>query len=408
MSSSAETILVRGARQLLTLRGGGPRRGPALRDPGIIFDGALLIRDGRILEAGPSRRVENLKDARYAREIDANGRVVIPGFVDSHTQPVSIQPHAAELEAYSADAGASMLRVFRNTPGRRLEISARHLLRAMFRNGTTAIEARSGGGLDETGEMKTLRVFSRLQGSPLEIVPTYFGASAVPPEYEGRPDAYVEWMRENMLPLVRRRKRAVFVDVRCGPGGFDTRQARSYLERARALGFKLKVQAECEGGARLGAELGAIGVSHLTNVSDDDVGALAASRTIATLIPGAVFHSNQGHYPPARALIDAGVAVALASGFDRAHAPVYAMPMVIALACREMKMTPAEAICAATINGAHAIGRGDTLGSLEPGKSADFVVLDVSDYRELAWYFGANDVRMTVKGGKGGLESTHG
>lgn len=399
MSSSAETILVRGARQLLTLRGGGPRRGPAMQDPGIIFDGALLIRDGRILEAGPSRRVENLKGARYAREIDANGRVVIPGFVDSHTQPVSIQPHAAALEAYSPPVDASMVRVFRNTPGRRLEINTRHLLEAMLRHGTTAIEAKSGGGLDETGEMKTLRVFSRLQGSPLEIVPTYFGASAVPPEYDGRPDAYIEWMCERMLPLVRRRKRAVFVDVRCGPGGFDTRQARSYLERARALGFQLKVQAELEGAVRLGVELGVIGVSHLVDVSDDDVGVLAASRTITTLIPGAVFHRNQDRYPPARAFIDAGVAVALATGFDRAHSPVYSMPMVIALACREMKMTPAEAICAATINGAHAIGRAQSLGSLEPGKTADFVILDVSDYRELAWYFGVNNVRMTVKAG---------
>jgi imidazolonepropionase len=408
------TTLVRGARQLLTLRGdSGPRRGRALRELGIVPNGAVLIKDGVIVDAGPARRVEKLPEARRVREIDATGRVVMPGFVDSHTHLIFGRPRLADYEMRLAGAGyaeiaaagggiLSSVAAVRSMSAARLETQARSSLALMALHGTTTLEAKSGYALDEAGELKTLRLLARLNGFPLDIVPTYLGAHIVPPEYRGRPDAYIDWMTAEMMPQIRRRKLARFVDVYCDEGAFTLDQSRRYLEQARRLGFGLKIHAEQfarTGAARLAVELAAASADHLEQASEEDIRALAESNTIATLLPGSVFHLSLGTYAPARALIDAGAAVALATDFNPGTSPTYSMQMVLSLACTEMRMSPAEAIAAATINGAHALGRADRIGSLEPGKQADLLILNLSDYRELPYYFGTNNVGVTIKRG---------
>lgn len=408
------TTLVRGARQLLTLRGdNGPRRGPALGDLGIVANGAVLIKDGAIVDAGPAHRIERLPQARRAREIHAGGRVVMPGFVDSHTHLVFGRPRLADYEmrlagasyAEIAAAGGGILssvQAVRSMPAAHLEAQARAFLSAMARHGTTTLEAKSGYALDAAGEFKTLRVLAKLNRDPLDIVPTYLGAHIPPPEYTGQADAYVDWMAASMLPAIRRRKLARFVDAYCDSGAFTLEQSRRYLERARSLGFGLKIHAEQfarTGAARLAVSLDAASADHLEQAGEEDIRLLAQSNTMATLLPGSVFQLGLRTYAPARALIEAGAAVALATDFNPGTSPTYSMQMVLSLACTQMRMSPAEAIAAATINGAHALRLADRIGSLEPGKQADLLVLDASDYRELPYYFGGNNVHLTIKRG---------
>lgn len=410
----AQFLLVRGARQLLTLRGpSGPRRGYALRDLGLIQDGAVLIRDGVIASVGPARRVENLSEARAATEIDASGRVVMPGFVDSHTHlvcgPARLLDYELRLTGASyqeiADAGGGILlsvRTVRSTPSSRLLLQARHTLEGFIRHGTTTVEAKSGYGLDEAAELKTLRVMAALKRGPLDVLPTYLGAHAVPPEHQAAPDDYVEWMCWYLMPEIRRRRLARFVDVYCERGAFTAGQVRRYLGAARNLGFALKVHAEQfshTGGARLAVEMEAASADHLEYADQDDIVMLAASPTIATLLPAAVVHLGLDRHAPARALIEAGAAVALATDFNPGTSPTWSMPMILSLACAEMRMTPSEAISAATINGAHALRCGDHLGSLEAGKQADLLLMDVPDYREIPYHFGVNLVALTMKKG---------
>jgi imidazolonepropionase len=408
------TTLVRGACQLLTLRGdGGPRRGPALADLGLVPKGAVLIKDGAILDAGPQRRIEKLPAAKGAQEIDASGRVVMPGFVDSHTHVIFGRPRLVDYEmrlagaTYKEIAAAgggilSSMEAVRSLPAARLEAQGRAFLAAMARHGTTTLEAKSGYGLDEAGELKTLRVLRSLSAEPLDIVPTYLGAHVTPPEYRGNASRYIDWMGAEVMPKIRRRKLARFVDVYCDVSAFTLNQSRRHLENARRLGFGLKIHAEQfsrTGAALLAVELQAASADHLEQAGDQEIRALAASNTMATLLPGSVFHLGLRGYPPARALIDAGAAVALATDFNPGTSPTYSMQMALSLACTEMRMSPAEAIAAATINGAHAILCADRVGSLEPGKQADLLVLNVSDYRELPYYFGVNNVYLTMKRG---------
>jgi len=410
------TTLVRGARQLLTLRGdSGPRRGAALRDLGIVPNGAVLIKDGSIVDAGSARRIEKLPEARRAREIDACGRVVMPGFVDSHTHLVFGRPRLVDYEmrlagasyAEIAAAGGGILSsvaAVRGMSAAQLETQARAALAAMARHGTTTLEAKSGYALDEAGELKTLRLLAKLNGDPLDIVPTYLGAHIPAPEYRGNADAYIDWMATVTMPKIRRRKLARFVDIYCDDGAFTLEQAQRYLDHARRLGFGLKIHAEQfarTGAARLAVEMEAVSADHLEHAGREDIIALAESHTVATLLPGSVFHLGLRTYAPARALIEAGAAVALATDFNPGTSPTYSMQMVLSLACTEMRMSPAEAITAATINGAHALRIADRTGSLEPGKYADLLVLSVNDYRELPYYFGTNNVNLTIKGGAG-------
>ena len=383
-----------------------------MRDLGLIQDGALLIRNGVITSVGPSRRVENLSEARSAREMDATGRVVMPGFVDSHTHLVAGPARLAQWEAQAGEAvapeawpssegPATAGRSWRSLPASRLRQQARRRLEALIRLGTTTVEAKSGAGQDETGELKILRVLAALNEQPLEVVATCLAGRAIPVEYQGKADDYLEWMRTHLLPKIRRRRLARFVDVTCEPGGLGAGQARSCLESARELGFRLKVHAERaghDGGARLAVELGATSADGLEYASGDDVRLLAASPTVATLLPTGG-RGDAKCRAPARALIDAGGAVALASGFSPAVSSPGNMQMVVALACADLGLLAAEAVCAATINGAHALGLGDRVGSLEAGKQADVLILAAPDYREMAYHFGGNLVAKTLKRG---------
>jgi imidazolonepropionase len=392
---------------------GGPRRGAALRDPGIIQDGAVLIRKGVIHCLGPSSRIENLTEARKAREIDAAGCVVAPGFVDSHTHlicgPARLVDYDMRLAGASYEEIAAMgggilhsMRAVRETPIRRLVLQARRSIDNFIRHGTTTIEAKSGYGLNEASERKALRAIAALNGKPLDLVPTFLGAHAVPPEFAGKPDEYIDWLCTYLMPKIRRRRLAEFADVYCERSAFSVEQARKYLAAAREFGLVPKIHAEQFshlGGTRLAIEMEAASADHCDYVDDEDIDLLAHSNTVATLLPGAVFHLGLSHYPPARKLIDGGAAVALATDFNPGTSPTCSMPMVLSIACAEMRMTPAEAFAAATINGAHALRMAARAGSIEAGKDADLVIFKVPDYREIPYRFGANLVAMTIKRG---------
>jgi len=389
------TLLVRGARQLLTLRGSAePRRGSALQELGIIRDGALLIEDGRVVEVGVSRRVENLALGRRSQELDATGRVVMPGFVDCHAHLVR---GAVWLDDHEPACGTEFtVQGLRNASGKRLEGRARQFVDAMARHGTTTLEAKAGHGLDARSELKILRAQCKLDRAPLDIASTFLTPRSVP-----APDAgYLAWLCAELLPAIRRRKLARFAGFRCG-GVFSDEEGRRYLATARDLGFRIKIhasQSPAGNAVRLAVETEAASVEHLRDAGAAEAGLLARSSTMAVLLPGEAFHPGM-RCARARQLIDAGAAVAVGSNFNPGAASTYNMAAIVALACARLGMSPAEAICAATFNAACAIGAGHAAGSLEVGKPADLIVLNAPDYREIPYHFGVNLVNRTVKRG---------
>lgn len=412
-------MLIHSASQLLTLAG-GPQRGHELGRLGLIEDGAVLVRGGLIEAVGPSAVLR----AAYPNEDlwDAGGRVVMPGFVDPHTHLVWAGDRAQEFEwrtqgkTYTeiAAAGGGILatvRATREAPLETLIEQARQRAWTMLRHGTTTAEAKTGYGLTPESELRLLEAILQLnQEGPLELVPTYLAAHDVPPEFRSDPQAYVDQLCTEMLPAVRQwwqthapGRPLPFVDVFCERIAFDLAQSRQILVRARELGFGLKIHAdefESLGGARLAVELGATSADHLVKTPSEDIRALAASETVAVALPCTPFGLAQPEYTPARAILDAGGLLALATDLNPGTAWCESMPFVIALACRYLKLTPAEAIAAATINAAAAIGAADRLGSLEPGKQADLIVLDVPDYRHLGYRFGTNPVLRVMKRGR--------
>ena len=404
------TLLVRGARQLITLRGSAePRRGAALKELGIIRDGALLIEDGRIVEVGLSRRVENLARVRRPQELDVTGHVVMPGFVDCHAHLVRGVAWMDDGEAGIAGTGDepargtdSTFQGLRNASAKRLEARTRQLVNAMARHGTTTLEAKSGHGLDARGELKILRVQAKLNGAPLDIASTLLTPRSLSAKHAGDPAGYLAWMCAELLPAIRRRALARFAGLRCGEGGFNMEESRLYLETARGLGFQLKIHASrcaAADAVRLAVEARAASVEHLHDAGPTDVDLLARSNTMAVLLPGDAFQDGSGPCSFARQLIDGGAAVALGSNFNPGGRSTYSMAAIVALACAHLGMSPAEAICAATFNAACVIGSGAVAGSLEVGKPADLIVLNASDYREIPYHFGVNLVNRTVKHG---------
>jgi imidazolonepropionase len=401
----------------LTLRGSGPRRGDFLSKLGIIEDGALLVRDGVIEEVGTCAEMEKLPEARGAEELDLGGRVVLPGFVDSHTHLIHAASRAEEYElkiqgaSYEeiAKKGGGILnsaKKLRKATSEALEARALAAMKQFAAYGTTTVEAKSGYGLDLTSELKILRVQKRLrEAQPLEIVSTFLGAHVVPEEYRGKSDGaerYIKLLTETLIPEVGEAGLAEFCDVFCDRGAFDLKQSRRILQTGRQFGMAPRLHAEQltrTGATQLAVELKAASCDHLEQVDKSDIRTVGKSETVATLLPGCDFHLGLKQYAPARALIDAGAIVSLATDYNPGTSPTMSMPMVLSLACTQLRMTPAEAIAAATINGAYALRREKSIGSLEVGKQADIGVFDVADYREIPYYFGMNTCWMTLKRG---------
>jgi imidazolonepropionase len=414
----ANSLLISGASQLLTMRGSGPRRGDSLSNLGLIKGGALLVRDGLIAAVGTRGEVEKLPEARGAEKLDLGGRVALPGFVDSHTHLIHAASRAEEYQLKIA--GASYEEIARKGGGilnsvkklraaisEALKKRALGALKQFAAYGTTTIEAKSGYGLDVANELKILRLHKELAGEQLvEIVSTFLGAHVVPGEYRGKAggaERYIKLIEQNMLPEIGESRLAEFCDVFCDRGAFTVEQSKRVLQAGRQWGLAPRVHAEQlsrTGAARLAILMRAASCDHLEHVNKSDIQALGKSETVATLLPGCDFHLGLEHYAPARALIDARAIVSLATDYNPGTSPTLSMPMILSLACTQLRMTPAEAITAATINGAYALRRGESIGSLEVGKQADFAVFEVADYREIPYYFGVNHCWMTVKRGR--------
>ncbi len=419
------SLLITGASQLLTLRGRVPRRGKFLSDIGIIRDGALLIRDGVIAAVGARSEVELLPESRSAEKLDVGGRVVLPGFVDSHTHLIHAASRAEEYELKIAGAsyeeiarkGGGILnsvKKLRAATAENLKKRAHSALRQFAEYGTTTLEAKSGYGLNVTSELKILRLHKELSAEqPLEIVSTFLGAHVVPAEYRskrGGAEQYVALLTDKLTPEVASGRLAEFCDVFCDRGAFSVNEAKKILEAGKQHGLASRVHAEQltrSGATQLAVQLGAASCDHLEQVSKADIRALAKSNTVATLLPGCDFHLGLKQYAPARALIDAGAIVALATDYNPGTSPTVSMPMILSLACSQLRMSPAEAIVAATVNAAYSLKRDRRIGSLETGKQADIAIFDVNDYREIPYYFGANKCWMTLKKGQPVFQKAH-
>jgi len=405
MSSEREskTLAVINSSQLVTLAGPArPRIGPEMRELGIITDGALVIRDGLIENVGTSTQIKARIDDDTLI-VDAGGRVVLPGFVDAHTHPVFAGTRAGEFEERSAGAtyqqiaarGGGIQSTVNQTRAASLDqlVSAGRRYAAWFlRGGTTTVEAKSGYGLSLEDEIKVLRAIKKLDDeTPLRYAPTFLGAHTIPKEYEARRDEYIALVIDEMLPQVAREKLAEFADVFCEKNVFTTDESWKILSAARCHGLGLRMHADqlsLSGGAKLAAELGTLTADHLEHTDAEGIAALKSAGVQPVLLPGSVYALGSSRYPAAREMIEAGLAVVLATDFNPGSSPTPSMTMILSLAATHMKMTPAESITAATINAAYSLNRGAQIGSLEPGKIADVVIHDCGDYRELAYFFG--------------------
>ncbi|RME65093.1 MAG: imidazolonepropionase [Caldilineae bacterium] len=416
-------LLIHSAAQVVTCASsGGPKRGEALAQAEIIPDGAVAIADGVIVQVGPSAALRRTCQAREA--VDARGKVVCPGFVDPHTHVVYAGDRVNEfemrlrgasyMEILAAGGGIlSTTRATRAASVDELVAASQPRLDAMLAQGTTTVEAKTGYGLEPASELKMLQAIAMLdQIHPVDLIPTFLGAHAVPPEFEGDADAYVALVTEEMLPqaaawyadsLFAARQTPFFCDVFCEAGVFDREQSARVLRAGQRLGLLPKLHAdefENLGGVSLAVELGAVSVDHLDVTPAAEAARLAESDTVGVVLPAVNFHLGSHHFADARGLVDAGVALALATDINPGSAPCPSMPLVMALACRYQGLLPAEALHAATINAAYAIGLGDRIGSLEPGKQADLLIIDAPDYRHLAYQFGGNLVAQVIKRGR--------
>ncbi|MBI1941825.1 MAG: imidazolonepropionase [Acidobacteria bacterium] len=415
-SRSPQALFFRNAAQLLTLAGPPvPRRGASLNDLGIIRHGAVLTQGGKIRRVGPTRQLEAAARRLRARVIDCRGRVVMPGFVDSHTHLVFAGSRVEDFErrirgeSYEeiADTGGGIRyssKRFIEAKPRELFRQARGFLNQFAAHGTTTVEVKTGYGLAPEFELAALAVIDGLRArASVEVVPTLLAAHALPSDYDGKRDAFLDLIVEWLIPRAADLRLAEFADCFCDRGAFSVEECRRILKAGIAHDLVPRVHAEQlsrTGATQLAVELGAASADHLDHTRAVDVQALARSNVVATLLPGANFHLGGNRYPPARDLIDAGAAVALATDFNPGTSPTLNMQFILSLACSQMRMTPAEAISAATINAAYSLRRADRLGSLEPGKQADLAVMNVNDYREIPYYFAWNHCVMTVKRGQ--------
>jgi imidazolonepropionase len=417
---NSTTLLLVNIGQVLTLRssgGSGPRRGKQLRELGILADAAVLCLGGKIVSVGKSKDALRdpwlKKNRKEVIEIDCEDQVVLPGFVDSHTHPAFMNPRLVDFEKRAAgatyeeiaEAGGgihSSVEPVRKAGKSALAGKILSALREMAEQGTTTVEAKSGYGLALDAELKSLEAIREAaEGWPGKVISTLLGAHVVPQEFRGRSQKYVEIVCKEMIPQVARRKLAEFVDVFCDRGAFSAEDAAKIFAGARE--HKLRTRAHV---GQLSAtplekllEFEPASLDHMDHVSDDDIARLAKGDTVATFVPGANYFLGLEKYPAARKFIDAGVPVALATDYNPGSSPTASMPFVMSLACTHMKMSPEEAVAAATINGACALGVDSHKGSIEPGKDADLAVFDVEDYREIPYWFASNRCALTVLNG---------
>ena len=413
-ATPSQSLLIRGARQIVTLRGPvRARRGEEMSALGVLTSAAMLVENGCITQIGSASRIENLSAARKAREIDAAGCIVLPGFVDCHTHLLFPGPRltdyvqrigGASHEEIARSGGGilSTVRAVRASTVNALQAAAERSARLMVRHGTLLAEVKSGYGLDPAAEIRLLRAISRAAG-PVAFVPTCLGAHALPPEFENDPDGYISEVCRRLLPEVERLHLAEFADIQCDRNVFSVDQSCRYLEASVSHGFGLTIHASQFvnlGAVELAVRLGAQSASHLEAIEPAQIELLSRSETIATLLPASVLHLGLNRYPPARALIDAGAAVALATGFNPGSSPTPSLPLVMSLACAQMRMSPAEALTAVTVNAAAALRRIDSAGILEAGRPADFNLFAVHDYREIPYYLGANLLKYAFRAGR--------
>ncbi len=397
------TLAIVNAAQLVTLSGPRrPRTGREMGELSLVARGGMLVRDGKIAAIGPSDEIKRSLPPD-AVVIDAEGRVVLPGFVDAHAHPVFAGNRVDEFEMRARGAtyeeiakqGGGIRSTVRKTraatAGQLLEQALKHA-RWFLKGGTTTVEGKSGYGLSLADELKILRVVKALnENSPIEFVPTFLGAHAVADEFRDDPAGYISLVVDEMLPQVAAEHLAEYCDIFCERGYFEAEAARTILGKAKSLGLGLRMhvdQLSDGGGAALAAELKATTADHLEKTDEQGIAALKAAAVQPVLLPGSVYALGLTNYPRARAMIDAGLALVLATDFNPGSSPTANMTSVLSLACTQMKMTPAEAITASTMNAACSLGRQEQIGSLEVGKKANFTLFDCSDYRELAYWFG--------------------
>jgi imidazolonepropionase len=407
-------MIIFNATELLTMRGvARARRGAEMNDLGLIKDGAIAVQDGKILEVGLSSEI--LLKYQSDQMIDALDKVVMPGFVDPHTHPVFAATREKEFEMRIL--GKSYVEISQGGGGIRSSIAgvrqasedhlyklARKRIEKIIANGTTTLEAKSGYGLSTESELKMLRVIKRLnEDLPIEIVPTFMGAHEFPNEYKDNRSEYIRILKEEMLPRVKESGLAEYVDIFTEAHVYNIEQSRDILQTAKNLGFQIRLHADeiaPIGGAELAGEMQAVSADHLGACSDAGIAALRDNGVIATLLPGTLFSLGMPHYARARDMIAAECPVALATDYNPGSCNCDSMQFIITLACLQMKMSVAEAICAGTINAAYALQRGDRIGSIEAGKQADILLMDMPSYQFLPYHFGSNNVDTIIKAGQ--------
>jgi imidazolonepropionase len=410
------TLLIKNIGQLITMQGPVPRRGKTMSDIGLVENGAIAVSGDEITAVGKSDDISGkVEPAENCVVVSADGKVVTPGLVDPHTHPVFARTREKEFEMRLA--GKSYMEI--GQAGGGIRSSVRHLREATDENlykkagktidlmmsyGVTSIEAKSGYGLSTKSEIKSLEVLSRLnENEPVDIYPTFLGAHEIPDEYQNSREEYVNLVIDEMIPEVARRKLALFCDVFCEDGVFTVAESRKILKAAAKSGLKSKIHADelkSTGGAELAVEMGAVSADHLVYISEKGLEMMAASETVAVLLPGTSFALGLDEAAPAREMIDKGVIVSLSTDCNPGSSMTESMPMIISLAALKLKMTAAESLSAVTVNAACAIGKGKTLGRLKEGLPADITVWDMDDYRELPYHYGVNLVKKVIKNGK--------
>ncbi|MDD3051079.1 MAG: imidazolonepropionase [Candidatus Cloacimonetes bacterium] len=407
-------LIISNASQLLTLSGSSfPRTKNEMNELSIISNGAIAIKNGLISDVGKTSEI--LRKWSSQSVIDSKNKVVMPGFVDSHTHPVFKQTRENEFEMrlqgrsyveISKSGGgirASIEGVRTATEDELLELSKKRILK-IISQGTTTLEAKSGYGLTTESELKMLRVIKKLNEiMPVEIVPTFMGAHEFPPEFKNDRQEYIRILKEEMIPAVAAEKLAEYCDIFTEEHVFSIDESRDILNIAKEYGFKIRMHADeikPIGGAELAAELSAVSADHLGAASDSGIKALSEKGVIATLLPATLFSLGFKEYARARSMIDEGVAVALATDYNPGSCNCDSMQLVITLATIQMKMSIAEAICASTINAAHALNRGDRIGSIEVGKQADILIWDIPSYQFIPYHMGSNHIETVIKKGE--------